>query len=336
MENLKKIVRAFKSVKVLVVGDLVLDKYIYATTSRVSREAPILVLEEDFVEYKLGGGGNTVRNFKDLGVQVNILSVVGEDEEGEKIKNLLVDSGIPDSMILKTKKFKTPLKTRVLAGETNTRKQQVFRIDRGKRTDNLPKKFFEILDSIYKDYDVIIFSDYGYGISSYKVLKKLKKNKSDLPPIFVDSRFELFKFKSITTATPNITEAYESANLKIKNNNLQRVGKKLLAITQADAILITLGSEGMYLIERNLNEYKIPIFGDRNIVDVTGAGDTVISVFASSWVIAKNFFKAAILSNVAGALTVMKAGASTIAMEELINGINKYKDKISELFKRYS
>ncbi len=336
MENLKKIVKNFKSIRVLVVGDFVVDKYVYATTSRVSREAPILVLEEDFVEYKLGGGGNTVRNFKDLGAQIDTLSVVGEDEEGERIKSLLVDSGISDSMILKTKKFKTPLKTRVLAGETNTRKQQVFRIDRGKRIENLPKKFFEILDSIYRNYDVIVFSDYGYGISSYKTLNKLKKDKSNLPPIFVDSRFELSKFRSITSATPNITEAYESANLKIKNNNLQKVGRKLLRITQAEAILITLGSEGMYLMEKNSNEYKIPIFGDKNIVDVTGAGDTVISVFASSWIISKSFFKSAILSNVAGALTVMKAGASTITPEELINGINKYKDKISELFKRYS
>ena len=336
MEDYKRIIENFKNLKILVIGDLVLDKYIYATTSRVSREAPVLVLEEERVEYKLGGGGNTVRNFKALNVNVDILSVIGDDPEGEKIKELLKDSGISDSLIIKNKNFKTPLKTRVLAGETNTRKQQVFRLDRGGKLKKHNSLFYNTLKDISKNYDALIFSDYGYGISSYKVLKSLKRELKNLPPIFVDSRFELFRFKGITSATPNITEAYEAADLKIKNGNLKKVGKKLLSLTEAEAILITLGSEGMYLIDRGLKEYEIPIFGDKNIVDVTGAGDTVISVFSSTWLSSKDFFKSAVLSNVAGALSVMKAGASTINQQELLDGVEKFKDIITSLFKKYS
>ncbi len=336
MENLKKIIKKFDSIRILVIGDVVLDKYIFATTSRVSREAPVLVLEEESVEFKLGGGGNTVRNFKDLGVKVDVLAIVGNDPEGKEIIDLLNKSGVSTSFVIKSKKFKTPLKTRVLAGETNTRKQQVFRIDRGEKIKSLPKEFFKKFGEIYENYDAIIFSDYGYGVSSYRVLKKLKREYKKLPFVFVDSRFELSKFKEITSATPNITEAYDASGFKVKKGNLKRVGKKLLSITGAEGILITLGSEGMYLIERNLKDYYIPIFGDKNIVDVTGAGDTVMAVFSSSWISSKDFFSSAIISNVAGALTVMKAGASTVTTQELKNGIDKYKDKITELFEKYS
>ncbi len=333
MKLLKNAIKKYDTKKIMVIGDLILDKYVYAKTSRISREAPVLILSEDAVEYKLGGAGNTISNLKELGAEVGVFSIVGKDEEGGKIIKLLKEKGIDTSNIIIKNDFQTPLKTRFLAGEENTKKQQIFRLDRDKPYKGRKRELIDNIKYNMENYDSIIISDYGYSIFKPSDLKKMRKKKMVLPPIFVDSRFNLYKYKNITSATPNETELFISS---IENKNIIDTGLKFINKLKTDSLLITRGSKGMILLEKGKNPKMIPIFGDNNIVDVTGAGDTVISVYTLSWLTLKDFFLSAILANLAGALTVMKMGASTVNREELTEGLTKYENTIIETINKNS
>ncbi len=327
MKRLKQSITDFKKLKIMVIGDLILDKYVYAKTSRISREAPVLILSEDSVEYKLGGAGNTINNLNELGAEVGVFSIIGNDEEGKNIIKLLKNGKIDTSNIIRKNIFKTPLKTRFLAGKENTKKQQIFRLDRDKIYKGRKKDFLIRIGQKIKNYDAVIISDYGYSVFTPSDFNRLKKDIKNFPPVFVDSRFNLRKFKTITSATPNESELINSSNLNYTTDIIKK-GINLFNKLKTEALLITRGSKGMILIESGKTPKIIPIFGDNNIVDVTGAGDTVISVYTLSWLSLKNFFKAALLANLAGALTVMKMGASTVSVEELLNGLKKYEDII--------
>jgi rfaE bifunctional protein kinase chain/domain len=327
MKTLKQSINNFQNFKIMVIGDLILDKYVYAKTSRISREAPVLILSEDSVEHKLGGAGNTINNLNELGAKVGVFSIIGNDEEGKNIIKLLKNRKIDTSNIIKKNFFKTPLKTRFLAGEENAKKQQIFRLDREKFYKGRKKEFLINIKQKIENYDAVIISDYGYSVFTPSDFKKLKQDIKNLPPIFVDSRFNLSKFKNITSATPNESELINSSNLNYTTDIIKK-GINMSNKMKMKALLITRGSKGMILIESGKSPENIPIFGDNNIVDVTGAGDTVISVYTLSWLSSGDFFKAAVIANLAGALTVMKTGASTVNRKELLEGLKQHEDII--------
>jgi rfaE bifunctional protein kinase chain/domain len=327
MKTLKQSINNFQNFKIMVIGDLILDKYVYAKTSRISREAPVLILSEDSVEHKLGGAGNTINNLNELGAKVGVFSIIGNDEEGKNIIKLLKNRKIDTSNIIKKNFFKTPLKTRFLAGEENAKKQQIFRLDREKFYKGRKKEFLINIKQKIENYDAVIISDYGYSVFTPSDFKKLKQDIKNLPPIFVDSRFNLSKFKNITSATPNESELINSSNLNYTTDIIKK-GINMSNKMKMKALLITRGSKGMILIESGKSPKNIPIFGDNNIVDVTGAGDTVISVYTLSWLSSGDFFKAAVIANLAGALTVMKMGASTVNRKELLEGLKQHEDII--------
>ena len=316
---------------VVVAGDLILDRYLYTRTSRISREAPVLILAQDKEEYLLGGAGNTVRNLLSLGAEVRVVSTLGEDQEAEILLDLLKRDGADVTGVTRVKGFSTPLKTRVMAGESNTRKQQILRLDREAPFSKSHRGMVERTAQALEGADLLIVSDYGYSLFDPPQLRSLRRIRP-LPPIFVDSRFQCRGYKGVTALTPNESEALSSAEVKGEGEkSVEIAAGRLLRSTACDCLLVTRGSRGMLLAEKGMKHRLFPIFGDTQIVDVTGAGDTVISVFSLAWAASGSFLRASLLANLAGALSVMKMGAAVLTPRELKNGTDLYKDSLDRL-----
>ena len=309
----------------MVIGDIVADEYILGMTSRVSREAPVLILKYDSQTVLPGCGGNAVNNIHSLGGMVFPVGVVGDDEMGEKLIALLKDKGINTEGIVSDEGRLTPTKTRILAGGSNTTKQQVIRIDRensnivNKRTE---EKLLKIFNGMSKMMDAILVSDYGLGTISKNILNSINRlAKSDKKVITVDSRFDILKYRHITAATPNTEEVEFALNTILNGNTINKHGRKILGQIKSDGLLITRGKEGMTLFEKDGGITDIDIYGTDEVADVTGAGDTVISAFTLALAAKASMREAARLANYAGGIVVMKSGTATVTTEEIENAI---------------
>lgn len=326
-KKLLALIASFSGKKVAVWGDFILDEHIFGTTRRISREAPVLILTYKNREYSLGGGGNSLLNLKALGAVPLPVGVLGSDLEGKKIFQILKKKGISTEFLLIEKSCKTPLKTRILAGEETARKQQILRIDKeGKVPESreIQQKIREFLGKLREQTDALLISDYHYFTVREDVYNRILPDfqKSHIP-VTLDSRFRLMKFKGMTVATPNEPEVEEALKVEIDNDILvlNSAGKALLKETGARAILITRGSEGMALFEKGKKPFVIPIYGTSDIVDVTGAGDTVISVLTLALACGASLRDASLLANYAGGLVVMKKGTATVSPKELKEAI---------------
>jgi rfaE bifunctional protein kinase chain/domain len=322
-KNLLNLVDTFSGKKVAVWGDLILDEYIFGTTRRISREAPVLILTYRKSEYSLGGAGNSILNLKALGTEPLPIGVVGADENGKKILNILKQKNISTEYIITDKKLQTPIKTRILAGEESTRKQQILRIDREEKvpeSGEIKQKLQKSLSSSLKTSHALLISDYNYGTIKEDIFKRvLPSYKKKNIPVTLDSRFQLLNFKGITVSTPNEPEVEGALHIQIDDDNqvLRKAGRELLNKTKSEAILITRGSKGMVLFEKGKPSSSIPIHGTTDIVDVTGAGDTVISVLTLALTCGATFKEASQLANYAGSVVVMKKGTATLSTKEL-------------------
>ena len=333
MVNRNKLIKfldKFKSATILTIGDIIADEYIYGSTSRVSREAPVLILSFDSEHIFLGGGGNALNNLKSLGCKVIPVGVVGSDYFGKIILSNIKKMGIPAEGIFSEKNRVTTRKTRILAGGYHTTKQQVIRIDREPDSmikNSTEEKIINFLDSKIKKVDAVMVSDYGLGLLSPAVIDKINnmaKNHTDTI-ITVDSRFNLSQFRNVSAVTPNEPEASECAGIAIEdedNGTLNEAGKKLMEMIDPAAVLITRGRKGMRLFEKNGRITSMPIFGSDEIADVTGAGDTVISVFTLSLVAGATLEEAMNLANYAAGIVVMKRGTATVTQKELKDVLN--------------
>lgn len=325
---LLSIIDRFAGKAVAVWGDFILDEYLYGTTRRVSREAPVLILSYRKKDFSLGGAGNSVLNLKALGASPLPIGVVGGDEPGEQIIAILRGQKIPTKHIHRMKGCQTPIKTRILAGEENTRKQQILRIDKEVRVPpdgKLRERLSSFLLEAKNQADALLISDYNYltvGEDVYSsILPAWKKARR---PVTVDSRFRLLRFKGVTAATPNEPEAEAALQVELGDDarRLKQAGNLLLKKLQSRALLITRGSRGMALFEPGRPPYLIPVHGTTDIVDVTGAGDTVISVFTLALSCGADFRQATELANYAGGVVVMKKGTAALTTEELREAIS--------------
>ncbi|MGB8952452.1 MAG: PfkB family carbohydrate kinase [Candidatus Aminicenantales bacterium] len=325
--KLLTLVDQFARKKIAVWGDFILDEYLYGNTRRISREAPVLILAYQTREFSLGGAGNSILNLKALGVKPLPIGVIGPDDSGKKIFQFLKKNRISTEYLIVEKDFPTPLKTRILAGEENTKKQQILRIDReGKVSENslLKNRLLQSLQRARRQCDALLISDYNYFTVKEDIFRTafppFKKMKI---PVTLDSRFRLLSFRGVTAATPNEPEVEEALKIQFGGDTavLQKAGRTLLKKLQSPAALITLGSKGMALFEKGRPVFIIPIFGTPDIVDVTGAGDTVISVFTAALACGATFRQAARLANYAGGIVVMKKGTATVTPLELKQAI---------------
>ena len=316
--RLLSLVDRFRRARVTVVGDLVADEFIYGRLSRVSREAPVLILEYDTTEIVPGGAGNAASNVAALGGKVTLAGAAGRDEAGDRLIDALRERGVRLD-VARPRDMATPVKTRILAGGVHSVKQQIVRIDRQGSGAAKPATVRDVLaraKRAARKADAIIASDYGSGLVTASGIARIRPRGAQL---FVDSRYNLLDFRGMTACTPNESEVEALLGVTIGENarTLEASGRALLRKTGAEAMLVTRGSRGMALFEPKQPTVRIPIFGSDEVADVTGAGDTVIATFALARAAGGTFEEAARLANFAGGLVVMKRGTATISADEL-------------------
>jgi rfaE bifunctional protein kinase chain/domain len=321
--RLLRIVEAFPRTSVAVLADLVADEFVYGEIARVSREAPVLILKHRERTVVPGGGANAIYNLADLGVDVLPVGVVGDDEAGKLLLKAFKQKKISISGIQKLKGHSTVTKTRILAGQSHSSRQQVVRVDREPETplDAHTLRELVIAASQYvKAADALLISDYGYGAATPQIFNTVRtRAKLDGMPVALDSRFRLTEFEGVTAATPNEPEVEAALANKIGDDEerLAAAGRKLLYQMKLESLVITRGRDGMAVFEKGAEPVHIPIHGSDEIADVTGAGDTVIATFTAALAAGASAEDAARLANYAAGIVVMKRGTATAPAEEL-------------------
>lgn len=326
MTGLSKILDRFAGRRVLVVGDLVADEFVYGEIARVSREAPVLLLKHRSTEVVPGGGANAAYNLAALGAKVTPVGVVGKDEAGAALINHFRARQVDTSGIIVAPEFATTTKSRILAGGVHGTRQQVLRIDREPARPLSAKRQAEIelrALRLAKKAHAVLLSDYGYGAASPPLARALRAAANGLP-VTVDSRYGLPTYGGATAATPNEPELEEVFRTRIGQDTrkLESVARQLLSTMKLKALLVTRGRDGMALFEPKRRTVHIPIWGSDEIADVTGAGDTVIAVFTLAIAAGATFEHAARLANFAGGIVVMKRGTATVSAAELRAAVN--------------
>jgi D-glycero-beta-D-manno-heptose-7-phosphate kinase len=307
--------------RVLLVGDLVADHYIYGQTDRVSREAPVLIVRYESSDVKLGGGANVAANVRALSAQVTAVGVLGADEMGRALRSLFEAAGIRLSAA-SARGIQTETKTRILAGGMNTTRQQMLRLDRGQRgplPPRLRRTLARLVEEAARDADAVVVSDYGAGVVGDEVREVLRRLSGDGLPVCVDSRYALASFAGVTVCKPNEPELEVLTGRPVRTEaDLMEAGREAVKRLGCRALLVTRGRHGMALFEAGGRVDFIPAHGAREAVDVTGAGDTVIASFSLALAAGATLGEAARLANVAGALVVQKAGTATVSRDELL------------------
>lgn len=317
---IETIINNFKNIKIAVIGDLMLDEYIIGKVDRISPEAPVPVVKVIEEKSVLGGAANVVNNLATLGAKVICGGVVGEDSNGEKLKETFSENkNIEASLIVTSKKRPTIVKKRILANHQQLLRldwEEDFHIDKDEE-----EKLIKNLEKNIKELDAVILSDYDKGLLtpdlSQKIINLCRKNNV---VVTVDPKPKnIANFKGASSITPNKKEAYTCLN-KDFSENIDNVGLELKNKFNLETVLITRSEEGMSLYDKEV--HNIPTYA-QEVYDVTGAGDTVISVFTLAKVAGCSWEEAAQIANVAGGIVVGKIGTSTISTEELLE---TYKD----------
>jgi D-glycero-beta-D-manno-heptose-7-phosphate kinase len=328
-DRLKKIVEAFPQATVTVLGDLVADEFVFGEISRVSREAPVLILKHRERMVVPGGGANAIYNLAELGVNVLPVGVVGEDEAGKLLLQQFKKKRIPLTGIQRDKTYTTVTKTRILAGMPHTWRQQVVRIDRepsGELSRPLIRELILATREYAKASDALLISDYGYGAASPRILDAVRlKSRLDDIPVTLDSRYRLLEFSGITAATPNEAEVEEALRLRVGQDwrKLVDAGDEVVRRLKLESLVVTRGRDGMVAFTRRHKPVDIPSFGSEEVTDVTGAGDTVIATFTAALAAGANTDEAAHLANYAGGIVVMKRGTATVSRAELLQALEQ-------------
>jgi rfaE bifunctional protein kinase chain/domain len=327
--HLRHIVEAFPRITVAALADLVADEFIFGEISRVSREAPVLILKHRERSVLPGGGANAIYNLASLGVNVLPVGVVGDDESGKLLLQKFRAAHIPITGIQKIKGYTTVTKSRTLAGYPHSGRQQVVRVDR--EPESAPDRHAqrELLMAAKKYAriaDALLISDYGYGAATPELFSMLRKQASlDGIPVTLDSRYRMLQYRGITAATPNEPEVEEALDEKIGKDDarLLAAGRELLQRMGLQSLVVTRGRDGMVAFSKGAKPVTIPIYGSNEVTDVTGAGDTVIATFTAALAAGADTESAARLANFAGGIVVMKRGTATVSQEELLDAIQR-------------
>jgi D-glycero-beta-D-manno-heptose-7-phosphate kinase len=328
--RLLSLIDAFASKRVLVVGDLIADEFIYGEVSRVSREAPVLILKYDATEVVPGGAGNAANNVAALGARAVLAGMAGADAEGKRLLSTFPRT-VDIRQVVRAQQYRTPVKTRILAGGVHSAKQQVVRIDRETGWPLAPEVSLAFADKLAPalgECDAVLLSDYGSGLITPDLALAIRRElEARTPrravPVVVDSRYRLLDFKGLTACTPNESEVERALDIEINDDAdvLEQAGRTLLRRTGMQAVLITRGSRGMALFQARQPTIHVPIFGSDEVADVTGAGDTVIATLTTALSAGASYDEAARLANYAGGLVVMKRGTATVSAQELKDAV---------------
>ena len=302
--------------KALVVGDFMLDHYIYGQSERMSPEANVPVILPIKEEYILGGAANVISNLQSLNVDVTCMGILGDDQNGKKINSLLEKIGIQNSFFIISKDSPTTLKRRVYLSD-----KQFVRIDYEKKHDHIfSNQLIETFEKLDKNFDFIILSDYNKGVLNEKLIHHIIENV-DIP-VIVDPKKNNFNiYGGATIITPNLNELSLATNIKCNNkNNILSACNKVLNESKIKFIVATMGDKGMMVVGENLNKFISQI--EIPNADVSGAGDTVVSSLSLSYIISNDIIYSSQVANIAASIAVSKKGTYAVKLSELNNRIS--------------
>lgn len=323
-----ELISHFQNQKVLIVGDMVADVYLEGRISRISREAPVLILEHEAETVLPGGAANTVNNAVTLGGRVYAVGVVGNDASGHELIKVLADKSVDTNGIVVDDQRPTISKTRVMAGGQATVRQQVVRVDRESKAvldTAVESRILTYIESILAGMAVVVISDYGSHTVTENIIAYLMKRCRELGiPCMVDSRYNIMAYQGVTVVKQNESEAAAAVGLKsLTGDQIIDAGKTILQQLDAQAVLLTRGPDGMVLFERSGRYTNIPVANKSEVYDVTGAGDTVVAATVLALAAGASYLDAARLANFAAGVVVRKPGTATATPDELGRAIGE-------------
>ncbi len=329
--RLRSLIQSFKGKRVLVIGDMVADEYLIGRPTRISREAPVLILELDQERIIPGGATNVGVNARSLSAEVFLAGVVGYDIVGQKLRQAIDGLQMCQEGLITDKTRPTSTKTRVMAGSSQIVQQHVVRID---RVDNsevgepIKGQIINYIEQMIPDVDAVVLSDYENGVISSDIIETcLAAARASNKIIVVDSHGSLFRFQGVTALTPNQPEAELTLGMTVRTQaDLEEAGQLLLRRSHAQGVLITRGSEGMSLFEAGKPSRHFPIYHlpyASEVVDTNGAGDTVAATFTLALTAGASMAEAAYLANVAAALVVRRLGCASNTPEEIMSVLHE-------------
>jgi rfaE bifunctional protein kinase chain/domain len=325
-ERLSALVRAFAGRRVVVVGDAVADQFVSCEISRVSREAPVMIMRHERTETVPGGATNCAMNLASLGARASLVSVLGDDEPGRVLLSKLEAAGVETGGVFVSPELRTTTKVRFLGGLAHSRRQQVVRVDYENEPSSaeadaaVSSEVASRLRAACVGAEAVVVSDYNYGVAGSVVVEMLQSELKDgVVPLLVDSRFRLPSFKGFTSATPNEDEVEHWAARPLNDAaSLTESAELLRATLDLRALLVTRGKNGALLVEEGKRPFSIEAVGSHDAVDVTGAGDTVMAAYALALASGASFEDAARLANHAGGIVVLKRGTACVNPDELL------------------
>lgn len=321
--KLEKIIKNFTGKKILIIGDLMLDEYLLGKTTRISPEAPVPIVEVERANYVPGGAANAANNVNILGDQTILVGVVGEDENGQKLVKILKQLGIKTSGIFKTRERPTTLKSRIVS-----QGQHLVRIDKESRElipKGVEKKLLDFIKKTISRIDIVLISDYAKGVVTPILSQAIINLAKDADKqVLIDPKGEDYsKYYGCYMITPNLKELETVLKIQVKDlKSLLQAAKMLLTHVNSETILVTLGADGMALVEKSGKYTAIPS-ANVKVVDISGAGDTAIATFALSLTAGANFYEAMLISTYACSVTIGKMGTATASRNELIKAIKE-------------
>lgn len=329
LDRLLQLTRRLKGLPVAVIGDLVLDRYWVGRSSRISREAPVLILEFEEERGVPGGAANAAMNVRSLGGRPRLVGRIGGDAAGRDLRRELGLRRIPGTWLTRDPGAGTIVKTRVLAGSSHASRQQIVRLDRGRRasvSDAAARTLARAAERAIRGSRAVLLSDYGYGVLGPAIRRAaLGAARRANIPVVVDSRYALRSYRGATLLTPNEHEVVEALHLpSLAPATLRRAGEDLRRSAKAGGVWITRGSDGMLLFERGQAARRIPIVGSSDVADVTGAGDAVSAAAVLALAAGATQVEAALLATYAASVVVMKRGTATVDTAELESALRAH------------
>ncbi len=327
IENIKKL----SEPRVLIVGDLALDEMIYGDAERISREAPVLILQHTRTKLILGGASNAAHNVATLNNgKVGVIGVAGDDYYSELLFDTFSEANIDCSKIVQDKTRKTIVKTRISGSITTSITQQIVRVDRqskGPISAETEEKIIKNIEKVLPEYDAVILSNYHIGTLTDRIIEFTIEYANKLGKVVVvDAQRDLGSYKNVTSMTPNLPDTEKSVGFEIHSeDDLKRAGEKLLKDTNAKAVLITCGADGMFVAKPNNDYTKIPVFNKSEVFDVTGAGDTVTAVYSLALAAGIDPVYSAVIGNVAASIVVRQFGCATTTVDDLLAAVQDLK-----------
>ena len=324
--GLHDIIERFPSRRVVLYGDLVLDRFVLGTPKRISREAPVIILRFESQRDIPGGGANALANLAALGATVFPVGVVGDDEAGSSLLAALANSGVDVAGVVRLPGFRTVTKVRLLAGGAASLKHQVARYD---VEDHLPTHdgwrdaLLRRLAAVAKGAHGAAISDYGYGVVSADGVARLRAALPAGSPAVADSRFGLQALGTVDGATPNLEELAATVGAMPRGDEaVASAAETLRRNLGARFVAATRGSDGLTLVEEGRAAVHLPVFGTDQVADVTGAGDTVLATITLALAAGARPQEAAVLANLAGGVVVTKLGTATVSRDELHRAVD--------------